>query len=258
MRNVIAAPVVERMRADSELTSLCFLDGDKREAAADRLIGELEKRRPALVVTTSHGETGPLRTPAAMAESIGLPLDDEARQVTTKNLLEKWAPGGAIWYAHACCSAGSDETTSFDNLFAPKTTPDRLVRAVAKLGSLVAPLPVQLLTHEQPVRAFVGHVEPSFNYSLIHPDKGIPITHALIEALYDRLYRRRPETVGMAFRACFDQIGEMYGTYNASYREYNRGKDVEMTPMMIWSLLAAADLRTTVILGDPAVTLPPT
>ena len=37
----------------------------------------------------------------------------------------------------------------------------------------------------------------------------------------------------------------------------NRGQVVEMTSMMIWSLLAATDLRTTVILGDPAVTLPP-
>ena len=255
MRDVIAVPVAGKMQADAELTDFCFVDGEKGDATGDRLIRELKNRHPAMVITTSHGETGPLRMPSAIGKTLGLPLDQKQQQVTISNLLDTWKPAGAVWYAHACCSAGSDASSSFEHLFAPDTTPDRLVRAIATVGSTVAPLPLALLAHEQPVRAFIGHVEPTFNYSLVHPGNGRPVTHALLEALYERMYRRVPESVGMAFRACFDRIGEMRGTFDSSYRDYNRG-DEGITPMMVWSLLAANDMKTMVVLGDPAVTLP--
>lgn len=255
MSRVIALPLTEKLKADAELTDAIFMDAG--DATVDRLLSELEQRNPALIVTTSHGVTGPLNNPVAMAASLGIPLDSNLVPLSLSALLSsKWKPGGAVWYSHACCSAGSEKYTNFGNLLIPGTTAQQIVAAVAALGSTVAPLPMALLQAESPVRAFIGHVEPTLDFSLIQPDSGAPITSSLISSLYDHLYQRKPETIGMAFRDSFDRIGEMFGLFQASYREYNKGNDVENTPVMIWSLLAANDLKTTVILGDPAVSLP--
>lgn len=254
MHDVIAAPVFQRFKSDSELSGALFLD--RADATVDRLATELKQRQPAMLVSTSHGQTGPTDRPDDMARALGLPLDSASASLNPADLLKNWSPGGAICYVHACCSAGSDEHTNFENLFVQGSTADLLVHAIAALGSQVAPLPLALLRAENPVRAFVGHVEPTLDFSLTQPETGLPTTAALLNSLYDHLYRAKPETIGMAFRESFDRIGEMIGLFQDSYREYNRGRDEEMTPQMIWSLLAANDLKTTVILGDPVVTLP--
>jgi len=70
--------------------------------------------------------------------------------------LAQWQPNGAIWYAHACCSAGSDGASSYAGLLEADSTLDKTLQAVATLGSLTAPLPKRLLGAKQPLRAFVG------------------------------------------------------------------------------------------------------
>lgn len=255
IRDLVAAPIHARMSVDTELKTV-FVDGLKERASLDRLIDELVTRRPAMVVTTSHGQTGPTNDAVAMLASLGLILDQAVVPLKPQQLIERWNPGGAIWYSHACCSVGSDARTSFENLLPGGSTPDRVVKAVARLGSHVSPLPLALLQAEQPIRAFIGHVEPTFDFSLRHPETLTPMTDALQLGLYDGLYRRKPEPIGLALRHYYDRIGEMLAIYHDSLREYNKGKDAEMTPSMVWSLLAANDFKTTVILGDPAVTLP--
>jgi hypothetical protein len=255
MRDVVAKPVYERMTADKDLKPL-ILDGANREATADRMLGELAARNPALLLTTSHGQTGPLGDATALAASLGFPLDQSKKPVGPEDILKQWNPGGAIWYAHACCSAGSDHSTNFDGLLSVGTSADRIVKAVAALDSQVSPMPLKLLQLEQPLRAFIGHVEPTFDLSLVHFKNLTPATNALQEALYNGLYRAIPEPIGLAMRRWYNQIGEMLGIFDDSFKGYNKGDDAEMTPVMIWSLLAARDLKTTVILGDPAVSLP--
>ena len=130
-------------------------------------------------------------------DQYGAPLDPAA-------LLAKWQPDGAIWYAHACCSAGSDDATQYADLVGDGPVKDVLL-GVASLGATVAPLPTALLGAERPLRAFVGHVEPTFDWTLRHPESKEPLTHALRTALYDGMHRARPDPVGMAFGPVFDQ-----------------------------------------------------
>ena len=49
-----------------------------------------------------------------------------------------WQPDGAIWYCHACCSAGSEAPSAFESLFAETTEVGRVLRSVASLGARVA------------------------------------------------------------------------------------------------------------------------
>src|SRR5205823_5486350 len=54
MREVIAKPIVSRLRADKQIgDKVCYLAGSA--ATADALVEALRTDRPALVVTTSHG-----------------------------------------------------------------------------------------------------------------------------------------------------------------------------------------------------------
>src|SRR5207302_1988162 len=126
-----------------------------------------------LIVTTSHGQTGPLADAVAMKSKLGLPVDQDFQPLDPDQLLATWEPDGAIWYAHACCSAGSNaislygcQDTGINNipicLVEAGSPVDRVLKGVAGLGSLVAPLPRALLGAKKPLRAFIGHVEPTF------------------------------------------------------------------------------------------------
>jgi hypothetical protein len=255
MRDLVAAPVYRLMKVDRDLVPV-FIDGAEQNATIALLTQELAARHPALVISTSHGQTGPLSDLEALGASLGVPIDQVKAALKPEELLQNWSPGGAIWYALACCSAGSDGDTNFRGLLKKGTTADRIVTRVAELGSRIAPLPLKLLQAEQPLRAFVGHVEPTFDFSLSYPENLIPTTALIQEALYNALYQKRREPIGLAMRRWWGRIGEMLGVFARSHDEYERGNDVEATPDMVWSRLAAQDVKTTVILGDPAVTLP--
>jgi hypothetical protein len=71
MRNAIAAPLVEELLDDDQMgAGTRFLDGAKVPAAASELVSKLTLDRPGLIVTTSHGMTGPLDNKEAMKREI--------------------------------------------------------------------------------------------------------------------------------------------------------------------------------------------
>src|SRR5262249_46416655 len=114
MRDAIAAEVHQVLAKDDDLgPNVLFLDGTRSCADADSLAGALAETRPMLVVTTSHGMTGPLANREAMRANLGLPVDQSGTPLLVNRFLDQWDPDGAIWYAHACCSAGGDSETSF-------------------------------------------------------------------------------------------------------------------------------------------------
>ena len=114
-------------------------------------------------------------------------------------MIGQWEPQGAIWYAHACCSAGADAATVYDRVAAPDSEVDRVLRGVAqKAGACTAPLPQQLLGCVSPLRAFVGHVEPTFNWTLRDPVNGQLLTSSLVQTLYNGLYQPQSEPIGYA------------------------------------------------------------
>ncbi|HEU5098482.1 MAG TPA: hypothetical protein VFU22_05655, partial [Roseiflexaceae bacterium] len=109
MRTAIGEQVVREWQKDSNPTfhnNIVFLDGAKSPASGSGLIDTLQSRRPALIVTTSHGQTGPLSKPQEMKELLGLLVDQAGKLLEPTALLASWQPDGAVWYAHACCSAG--------------------------------------------------------------------------------------------------------------------------------------------------------
>ena len=248
MRDAIAAPLHGMMAGDRDIgANAVFIDGTKAPALKGELIRVLGKNRPAVVVTTSHGRTGPLNDVEAMKTSLGLLEDQNFEIFDAPELTAAWDPYGTIWYAHACCSAGSDENTIFDSLFEASSDIARVLNGVSKTGPMVSPLPTALLGHSRPIRAFVGHVEPTFDYTIRDPRNGQDTTAPIHTALYNNLFQ--PWPIGLAFGDLFGGVGTLFSSYEASVREFNRGGNTQRA--MFYSLLAARDIVTSVILGDP-------
>jgi len=175
--------------------------------------------------------------------------------------LTAWEPDGAIWYAHACCSAGSDAVSLYRCLeqndptlcLVKADSPiDRVLKGVAALGALVAPLPRALLGAKKPLRAFIGHVEPTFDWTIRQPATGQYLTSALQQALYDNIYGAMP--VGLAFADWYGTLGGLSIEYESARKAYNKGEDTLSS--VLYSQLATRDRQSMVILGDPTVALP--
>jgi hypothetical protein len=258
MRDAIAEPVAARYRSDSQIGDrVSYLAG--RGATAAGLASALADRRPGVVVTTSHGRTGPLGDADVMRRDLGLLVDDNRELVDAAPLLAAWQPDGVVWYAHACCSAGSDANTRYRGLVEDGSLVARTLDEVADLGSLVAPLPTALLSAERPARAFVGHVEPTFDWTMERPETGQILTAAIERALYTGLFQADPEPVGLAFRRHFTEAAALFGESAQTNRNSTENSDDRRAASL--ALLTAYDRQSMVILGDPTVCptpLPPT
>lgn len=250
MASSVADPIEAALREDSEI-QVTRLSGP--QATLANLHSALSSQ-PGLVVTSSHGKTGPLDKPEEMRASLGLPVDQDRRTLDVDRLLESWQPGGALWYAQACCSAGSDAGTSYDGLLEPGSLADRVVTAVGQLGPAVAPLPTRLLSAEQPLRAFVGHVEPTFDWTLVQDETGQFLTAALAKCWYPRLYSRKP--VGLALAEHYRGVGELYAKLRNALDDVDAmvaGAGDDAT----YYRLTATDRQSLVVLGDPTVMVAP-
>jgi hypothetical protein len=251
MRRSIADCVHQKFADDEDLKHKAAQVNDE-QATHDQLQTHLATNKPALIITTSHGMTGPLNDPQAMQAQLGLPVDQRYRALPLQDLLDRWQPGGAIWYAHACCAAGSDEGSKFAGLFTQGSLAEQTLNAVGRLGAQVAPLPLALLSAARPARAFLGHVEPTFDWTLKQPATGQLLTSTLITALYDELYLSSP--VGHAFRHWYANAGSHFAAWDAARLSYDGKESSNAT--ILYHTLAARDVQTLVLLGDPAVSLP--
>lgn len=257
MDGVISQKLARTFAADQDLRGHAVRAGAKATAA--ELTQALAAMQPALIVTTSHGMTGPLDDAPSMQRNLGFLVDVDHQLVTPDALLAQWAPGGAIWYSHACCSAGSDGPSRYAGLFDPGSSLERTLSGIAAgCGARVAPLPSRLLGAPRPLRAFVGHVEPTFDWTLRHPETRQPLTYALQEALYTQLYRTDgPRTpIGCAVQDVYDEAGGMLALYLNALSAVQRNKP-QARERALYRQLVAMDRQQMVILGDPTVALPP-
>jgi hypothetical protein len=260
MRQIVADPIERELRRDAQVGDKVryFSAAGATHSALVNALADAENA-PAFVVTTSHGMTGPLNDPAAMAASLGLLVDQNGSALTPGELLSTWRPDGAIWYSHACCSAGSDDSTQYGDLVSDGTVKD-VLNAVAALGASVAPFPTELLSAERPLRAFIGHVEPTFDWTLRHPLNKQPLTTAIQQALYSGMYRARPEPVGLAFKRVFAHVGQLFGQFHQAKKQTTAvDPDIRARAraVALRTQLGALDRQACVILGDPTVALPP-
>jgi hypothetical protein len=249
MRDSVATPLHRQMTGNRDIGQRAtFIDGAHTPALKSNLAAKLAADRPQLVVTTSHCRTSPLGDPEKLRADLGL-LEDQNYELVKPSDLAQWDPYGAIWYAHACCSAGANDNTNFADLFQPGSDIALTLESLAKAGAVVAPFPTALLGDKRPIKAFIGHVEPTFDYTIQDPRSGQFTTDPLIRSLYVRLFQ--PWAVGYAFQSFYASSSSYRTSYEASLAEFNRGGNTRRA--MLYSLLAARDVYTTVILGDPTV-----
>jgi hypothetical protein len=250
MRATIAAPLGQSL-TDPRLPGFTHLAG--ADASGAQLLSALKAARPALVMTSSHGRTGPLDDSAAMSATLGLPVDTSRSDVALDDLVEA-VPPGAVWYSQACCSAGSDRVSHYAGLLAEGTTAHRVVTAVAALGATVAPAAARLLGRSRPVRAVLGHVEPTFDWTLRVEETGQGLGHEVVTALSTNIHHGQP--LGLAFAPYREGVGELH-TQWASVREKLNAGDTSVRETLTRLRLSAIDRQSLVLLGDPTVTLPP-
>jgi hypothetical protein len=249
MRLVVAEPVLGAYAADADITTRSCLGAD---ATAKQLTAALAAQSPDIVVSTSHGFTGPVGAPDR--ERLGWLVDADFQPTDPTALLAGWQPDGAIWYAHACCGAGSDSPSTFTGLFEKGSSLDLMLTEVAALGSLVAPLPIALLSASRPLRAFVGHVEPTYDWTIRDQPSKHALTADLVTALYNELMLGRP--VGWAMNAFHGRSGAEAAVLDDARADVLGGRaepDAALAPR-----LRFLDRRSLVVLGDPAVALPST
>jgi hypothetical protein len=253
MRRYVAEPVFAALSSDPSLSAKSVLiDRDHGGATSGSLLRALTSTAPGLVVTTSHGVTWPIDDPAQLAANLGLLVGEDLEYATPAGILAAWQPDGAIWYAHACCSAGVSAETIYAEIAALGSDIMRVLTSVAAVGPRVAPLPRALLGASRPARAFIGHVEPTFDYTIRQPETWQALTGGLRAALHDCLYQEdKPGRIGHAFQAYFESIGPAAGEQIMLHRSYDRGENVER--QLLTAQLTARDRMSTVILGDPTV-----
>ncbi len=232
--------------ADNDIVKHRYLHGEAANVGA--LTNELVESSPGLVVTTSHGnvDVGPGGSGLA---TLGSLIDSDNRLTVTADLAAA-APAGCIWYAHACASAGSDSPSTFAPLFQGDSAGGMDLAALAThAGACVAPLPRALLGRKDPIRAFVGHVEPTFSWTLVDPDRKTVLPSTIVECLYKRLFQRGPPApLGWAL--------ENLHSEGASFLAGRRNPKLDSLDPPLYRQLAGHDRLSTVILGDPVVALP--
>ena len=168
--------------------------------------------------------------------------------------LDATLPPGAIWYSQACCSAGSAGPSSYIGLLPPTSTAAVVTSQVALLGSTVAPAPLRLLGRKKPIRAFLGHVEPTFDWTLRNADTGQGLGNHIVSALSTNLYGGG-QPLGHAFADYRAGVGVLH-TQWADVRQNIANGDVTQRPEATRLRVAALDRQSLVLLGDPTVALP--
>jgi hypothetical protein len=257
MRKAVAEPIFSALHGDDEMPAATYVGSDDRPATLEALYAALTTNKPLLVVTSSHGMTGPLDDPIAMGTSMGLPVDQAHHALQTQALLGQWQPDGAIWFAQACCSAGSDSPTMYAELFDPGSMLGRTLSNIASAPASISPLPRALLGARKPLRAFIGHVEPTFDWTLKFPPNRQLLASDLKSAVYQGLMSGLP--VGLAMSVYYPAIATLLQTYSVSLQRYNQLAGVAAKPsldMLVYSRVTAHDRASTVILGDPTAAIP--
>ncbi|MEV4174073.1 hypothetical protein [Nonomuraea sp. NPDC049709] len=256
MRETLAEPLHAAFVADGEMGRATMLEGPA--ATARGLAATLDAASPLVVVTTSHGLTGPLDQPDLMRSTLGALVDAAHEPLDPAGLLSSWEPDGMIWLAQACCSAGAAAPSMYRGLFDPAEPVGEVIEAVAALGPMVAPLPTALLGAPRPARAFIGQVEPTFDWTLYFPLTGQWQSGSLRDAVYQNLCRGEP--AGYALREVYQPIGSLLQSHSRSVGRYNGlppgAASRQAVEVALYNKATAYDRASTVLLGDPTVAVP--
>ncbi len=255
MRVTLADRIASALAADLQKEFL--LEGghlvDGRATGAE-LHAALVARRPVFVMTSSHGATFPLSDPQALRACLGLPVDVN-HAVLQLGPLGQWSPDGCIWYAHACCSAGSAAGSEFAGILSAHGDLAQMLSAIAGAGDTVAPLPQALLSAQKPARAFVGHVEPTFDWTLRDNQTGQALSDGLRQTFYDHLHSKARPPLGLAMHPHFRAVAGLLLDHGDAVDALSN-HEAGAADRAVRAKLMAMDRAAMVILGDPTVRLP--
>lgn len=257
MERAVGKPLFGRFANDTDpalRAGARFFSGNQATRAG--LTDAIANHRPSLIVTTSHGRTAPLDDTAAMAAGLGLPIDTDFTALDPTAIGGDSAPAGAIWFAQACCSAGSIAETAFEGILTAGSDADRILKAVAACGDLTAPLPKALLGSSAPLRAFVGHVEPTFDWSLRNPETKQFMSTSVLECFHRWLFTGHP--IGLAMAQLRETAGQYLTSFDIARRALVERNDLAQLGPILALQLAARDWQSIVLLGDPTVSIYPT
>jgi hypothetical protein len=256
MRKTIAERLAQSLATDPE-HEFDMAGGFLSDAKATHAdLGEaLAERAPAFVMTSSHGATYPLDDSASMRGRLGMPVDQTRATMELSMLEQTWRPNGVIWYAHACCSAGCDASSYFEGAVRSDSILGRTLAAITKVGACSSPLPRALLGGEAPARAFVGHVEPTFDWTLRDPINGQVTTQAIIDAFYGSLHLASRPPVGLALNGFFRAVAGLLQDYADAVEAIDKHEQNAKLRARRAKLIAM-DRLAMVLLGDPTVRLP--
>ena len=159
-----------------------------------------------------------------------------------------------MWFAQACCSAGSDSPTAYAGLFKAGSLLDQTLTGIAKLDAATAPLARALLGATKPLRASIGHVDRlSTGRRASHrTDKYSPATSQRLSTT-----DMSGQSVGLS--GYYPAIGSLLQKYVKARQKYNSVVGPAAKPsldMLVYSRVTAHDRASTVILGDPTAAIP--
>ena len=131
----------------------------------------------------------------------------------------------------------------------------RTLAAIAGAGACTAPLPRALLGGSNPLAAFIGHVEPTFDWTLRDPLTGQATSQHVVDALDGTLHLAKRPTIGRAMSAYFGAVAGLLQD-NADALDAIEAQEPDALARARRSRLMATDRLAMVILGDPTVRLP--
>lgn len=251
MRRTIADRLAKAFVADKEFAMDGGVLADATSTGA-ALRQALHERRPAFVMTSSHGRIHPITAGNLLGKQLGVPVDADNTTLDLATFCDDWSPHGVTWYAHACCSAGCGDASNFTGVAPATSTLGQALDALNTLGARTAPLPQLLLGGRKPARAFVGHVEPTFDWTLRDARNGQVTTAHIIDTFYNQLHRASRPPIGLAMQEYHRAVGGLWREVANQRDKMNKfvaGADDAVRRLR----LIASDLEAMVLLGDPTV-----
>lgn len=252
MRKTIADRLAKAFVSDAEfaMDGGVLSDATSTHAALQQA---LHDRRPAFITTSSHGRIHPITAGNLLGKELGVPIDaDSTTMDLTALTTNGWSPHGVTWYAHACCSAGCGDASNFTGIAPATSSLGQALEALGALGARTAPLPQLLLGGKQPARAFVGHVEPTFDWTLRDTRNGQVTTAHIIDTFYNQLHRASRPPIGLAMQGYHRAVGGLWREV-ANQRDAMNKFTAGATDAVRRLRLIASDLEAMVLLGDPTV-----
>jgi hypothetical protein len=227
-------------------------EADKRRLAS--LLGGEET--PALLFTASHG-VGLPQGHARQQELQGALLcqgwpGPRARSLSedhyfaARDVSADASPGGLVSFHFACYSAGTPRWDSFSHL------ETGALKALAQ-RAFVARLPQRLLSHPRGgALAVIGHVDQAWPCSFLWEDTGAQ-HQAFVSVLTELMQGYR---IGAAMEYFGQRYAEIAAELSLRLEPVRGGERADGLDLVkLW--LANNDARSYVLLGDPAVRLPP-